>query len=267
MRFFIFLSAILIVFTSALAQPAVTVDQNDIGYTLSNGTITALISKKSGDLISMKYNGVEMLATMMGKDGQPDLKTDPPGANTRGFAPFTDHQYGFWSHDATSTHSDAKITIDPATNGGERAEVSVKGYSDGKPMGKGPGGGFISDIEIRYCLARGDSGIYTYCVFEHQPDYGDSSLGEARFCVKLNNDFDWMLVDRHHNFLYPQSAERGDDKYNYTTVQYDHPAFGWASTTKNVGFFFVNASVEYLTGPPTKVEFLCHRDRSPPPAC
>ena len=96
-------------------------------------------------------------------------------------------------------------------------------------------------------MGRGDSGIYTYCVFEHQPDYGDSSLGEARFCVKLNNDFDWMLVDRHHNFLYPQSAEAGDDKYNYTSVQYEHPAFGWASTTKNVGFFFVNASVEALS--------------------
>jgi rhamnogalacturonan endolyase len=243
-----------------VASAAVTLTEDDTTYTLDNGIVRALVSKNSGDLISMQYKGMEMLATVMGPDGRPDLKVDPTGHNVRGFAPFTDHQYGFWSHDASSTNTVSKVTIDPAANSGTRAEVSIKGLSNGKPMGAGPGGGFISDIEIRYALGSGDSGVYTYSIFEHHPDYPDSSLGEARFCAKLNNVFDWMLVDQHHNFLYPQSQERGDNKYNYTSVQFDHPAFGWASTTKNVGLFFVNASVEYLTGPPTKVEFLCHRD-------
>jgi rhamnogalacturonan endolyase len=238
----------------------VTVTATDVGYVLDNGIVRALVSSKSGDLISLQYKGKDMLATVMGPDGQPDLKTDPPGANTRGFAPFTDHQYGFWSHDTTSPNTTARISIDPATNNGDRAEVAMKGLSNGNPMGAGPGGGFISDIEIRYALGRGDSGVYTYSIFEHQPDYPNSTLGEARFCAKLNSFFDWMLVDQHHNFLYPASAERGDDKYNYTTVQFEHPAFGFASTTANVGFFIVNPSAEYLTGPPTKVEFECHRD-------
>jgi rhamnogalacturonan endolyase len=264
LRFLRFVAATLVLLVLAAASRAqsapVTVYEDAVGYTLDNGIIKALISKSSGDLISMKYNGLEMMATVTNPDGTPDLKTDPPGRNTRGFAPFTDHQYGFWSHDASSPNTTAKLTIDPSTNGGQRAEVSIKGLSNGKPMGAGPGGSFISDIEIRYALGRGESGVYTYCIFEHQPDYGDSSLGEARFCCKLSPVFDWMLVDRHHNMLYTAAMERGDDKYNYTSVQYDHPAFGWASTTKNVGFFFVNASVEYLTGPPTKVEFLCHRD-------
>jgi rhamnogalacturonan endolyase len=51
------------------------------------------------------------------------------------------------------------MTIDPTKNGGARAEVSMKGISGGKPMGAGPGGSFISDVEIRYSLGRGDSGI------------------------------------------------------------------------------------------------------------
>src|ERR1700677_188236 len=107
-RSFIFIAAMLSLTVAGWAQSSVAISETDATYTLDNGIISALVSKKSGDLISMKYNGVEMLATIMGKDGQPDLVTDPPGANVRGFAPFTDHQYGFWSHDATSPHSVTK---------------------------------------------------------------------------------------------------------------------------------------------------------------
>lgn len=243
---------------------AVTVTEDANMFTLDNGIVTAMVSKKSGDLVSMKYRGLEMFATVKKPDGTPDVETDPPGDPGRGRG-MTDHMYGFWSHDAVAARSETKVTIDPSKNGGERAEVSVKAFSDGKNLGFGPGAGpdgnFAADIDIRYTLGRGESGIYTYCEFDHKAEYPDASMGEARFCTKLNEFFDWMLVDSARNRLYPADAERnGDNKYNYTAVQWEHPAFGWASTSRNVGFFFVNASVEYLTGPPTKVEFLCHRD-------
>ncbi|HVU39350.1 MAG TPA: polysaccharide lyase family protein, partial [Opitutales bacterium] len=98
------------------------------------------------------------------------------------------------------------------------------------------------------------------CVFEHQPAYSATTITEARFCVKLADMFDWMLVDDtpHRNKLYPKEAR--ENKYDYTVVQFDHPAYGWASTTKDVGFFLLNPSLEYMSGGPTKVEFLCHRD-------
>jgi rhamnogalacturonan endolyase len=55
----------------------------------------------------------------------------------------TDHQYGFWSHDAMGPRGSgdaiARVTIDPKSNGGARAEVSVKGISRGRKMGTGPG--------------------------------------------------------------------------------------------------------------------------------
>ena len=38
---------------------------------------------------------------------------------------------------------------------------------------------------IRYALDRGSSGIYTYTILEHKPDYPYTSLGEARYAVKL----------------------------------------------------------------------------------
>ena len=241
----------------------VTLTEDASAYTLSNGIVTARVDKTSGDLLSMKYKDMEMLGTVAGSDGLPDVKFDKPGANSRGFGPFTDHQYGFWSHDTDGPNPTIdKVTIDPKSNGGERAEVSMKGISGGKPMGAGPGGSFISDIEIRYSLGRGDSGIYTYSIFDHQPEYPASVLGEARFCTKLADMFDWMSVGPKWNKPYPKAAPGSahEDKYDFTADQFDSPAFGWSSTTKHVGIWFLNPSVEYLSGGPTKVEFLGHRD-------
>ena len=247
---------------SKSAAGSVTLAEDGSAYTLSNGIVTARIDKKSGDLLSMRFKDTEMLATIFGADGLPDTTVDKPGANLRGGGHrYTDHQYGFWSHDTDGPHTIDVITIDPKSNGGERAEVSIKGISDGKPMGAGPGGNFISDVEIRYTLERNRPGLYTYSIFEHKPEYPASSLGEARFCVKLNDFFDWMSVGPKYNKLYPK-AQPGEheDKYDFTADQFENPAFGWSSTTKNVGFWFLNPSVEYLSGGPTKVEFLGHRD-------
>ena len=249
------------------AQPAVTLTEDATYYTLANGIVTARIAKDSGDLVSLRYRDTELLATILGPDGEPDLKADPPGANGRGFGAFTDHQYGFWSHDAMgprgTTPAVDRVTIDPTANGGERAEVSILGVSGGRKMGTGPGsnaqGNFIADVEIRYALGRGDSGLYTYSIFTHRPEYPASSLTEARFCAKLGDFFDWMSVSPKINFAFTKELHEGD-KYIYTADQFENRAFGWSSTTRHLGFWEINPTVEYLSGGPTKVEFLCHRD-------
>lgn len=253
---------------AASESAAVTLTEDDATYTLANGIVTAQVAKASGDLVSFRYKGTEMLATFLTPEGEPDLERDPPGYNPNGLNPrMTDHQYGFWSHDAMGPKDTApaigRVTIDPGSNSGERAEVAIKGISNGRKMGTGPGasadGQFISDIEIRYALGRGESGVYTYCIFEHPAEYAQTTIGEARFCAKLNEFFDWMSVAPHRNKHYPKDLREGD-KYVYTVVQSENPAFGWSSTTKNVGFWIVNPTVEYLSGGPTKVEFLGHRD-------
>jgi len=254
-----------------VAPPPVTVQEDAETYTLDNGLVVARVAKASGDLVSLRYRDLEMLATLMTTNGEPDLQRDPPGYNPNGLnRRFTDHQYGFWSHDAMGPIDTgpamATVTIDPKSNGGARAEVSIKGVSNGRKMGTGPGapadGQFVSDIEIRYTLGRGESGVYTYSIFEHTPDYPLTSLGEARFCAKLNDYFDWMSVAPHRNKHYPKGLREGD-KYVYTVVQWENPVFGWSSTTRNVGFYILNASMEYMSGGPTKVEFQGHRDTNP----
>lgn len=253
------------------ANQDVRLTEDSATYVLSNGIVTARIAKASGDLVSLRYKELEMLATFLTPDGLPDLQKDPPGANPNGLnRGMTDHQYGFWSHDAMGPRGTApaiiKVTIDPAKNGGDRAEVSVKGVAEGRKMGTGPGaspeGQFAADVEIRFTLGRGDQGIYTYCIFEHKPQYPYTQLGEARFCAKLNEFFDWMSVDANRDFHYPKDLVAGD-KYIYTAPIHDNPAFGWSSTTKNVGFYIINPSMEYMSGGPTKVEFMGHRDTNP----
>jgi len=221
----------------------VTVAEDDSTFTLANDIVTARVDKKSGDLVSLLYKGAETLASNSGHSG------------------------GYWSHDATGgVRTLTRITIDPVANEGERGEVSVKGVSGGRKMGHGPGsaagGDFPADIEIRYALGRGDSGVYTYCIFDHLPGYPAASLTEARYCAKLADPFDWMTLDGQRSLSYPKSLHEGD-KYIYTAVQFDHPVYGWSSTAQHVGFWLINPSVEYLSGGPTKAEFLCHRDTTP----
>lgn len=225
---------------SAEEGGSVTLHEEANTFILSNGTVTATILKTNGDIRSLKYKGTEVF-------------TDQSG-----------HAGGYWSHDTTGGKDlVTKVTISPVDNGGERAEVSVKGISGGIKMGHGPGasrdGDFPADIEIRYALGRGDSGIYTYCVFDHLPEYDSASMTEARFAVKLADFFDWMSIDEQRNLHYPETI-RGEDKYVYTALQSENRAFGFSSTTRNIGFYFINPSIEYLSGGPTKPEFLCHRD-------
>src|SRR5215467_6969379 len=112
----------------ALPGADVTVSQNANSFILDNGIITAQVSKRSGDLTSLKYKKLELLETGSGRS------------------------WGYWSHDASRGERTVRITIDPARNHGERGEVSIKGIAGGRQMGSGPGGSVIADIEIRYAL-------------------------------------------------------------------------------------------------------------------
>jgi rhamnogalacturonan endolyase len=226
-------------------SPSVTISENASNFVISNGIITAQVAKRNGDLRSLVYQGIETL-------------TDRSG-----------HAGGYWSHDAgDGIAHQSSISIDPGTNGGERGEVSIKAISGGRRMGHPAGlpagaeGDFPADIEIRYALGRGESGLYTYSILDHKPEYPAGSMGEARFCAKLAEIYDWLSVDDKRNKYYPHVAP-GEDKYVYTAIQSENLAYGWSSTKQKIGWWLINPTIEYLSGGPTKVEFLCHRDTTP----
>jgi hypothetical protein len=62
---------------------AVTVVEDASAYVLSNGAVSARVDKKSGDLLSVRFKEMEMLSTIFGPDGLPDVAIDKPGSGLK----------------------------------------------------------------------------------------------------------------------------------------------------------------------------------------
>ena len=232
----------------AVAKPEVnapvTLTDDGGSWTMNNGIVKATINKNNSRLTSLVFHGVE---TMAGG--------------------------GYWEQ-TPGPQAAKSITIDPASNGGERAEVDMKGTGQ-------------MNIEARYTLQRGMSGIYVYAVFSHKASSPAAREGESRYITKLSHDFNWISVDADRNMLEctPQDWGRGvvihakeqrilstgyyknsvEHKYSYNAVQYKIPAYGWSSTKDHVGVWFINPTTEYLSGGASKLELVCHFDANDNP--
>lgn len=243
------------------AQTPVEVHDDGVAFTMSNRYLTARVNKSTGDLISLQYRGLELMGFVSG------------------------HHAGYWEQNPSrAARLTAAVTIDPHSNGGERAEVSIKGFADGKSItGSAGRGGMIADLEIRYTLGREDHGIYTYAIFSHAASYGQTQIGESRYGAKLNAKvFDWLSIDAQRNALMPTGSDwdhgsplnmkearrlttgtykgRVEHKYDYCAQQFLIPAFGWSGTKQHVGLYLINPSMEFLSGGATKVELTGHLD-------
>lgn len=247
---------------AALREPAagasdapVKVGENASAFILDNGPVTAEIDKQSG-AFRLRYNGLPVV--------------------TR----------GYWSQVGRSSAGDiarlgtkhsAHVRIDPATNGGARAEVSCRFEYDGKSAG------LPCNVDIRYALGRADHGIYAYAIWTHKPGSPDFSVGEGRMALKLNPDvFDYLAINANRHGVLPSGydwdhgeplnmkevrrittgpfAGRVEHKYDYSAILADTPAYGWCGTKQRVGVWMINPSIEYLAGGPTKVELTGHLD-------
>jgi rhamnogalacturonan endolyase len=245
--------ALVVVLTSgASAQPAahplpkvekitasapVTLTDNGASWTLDNGIVKATVTKRDGNLTSLVYRGMEMLGRAK------NWEQTPSGSVT------------------------SRVTIDPAANGGVRAEVAVKGVNP-RSM----------DIESRFTMERGASGFYTYDEYTHPASYPFVHVGENRFILEnLNPTFDWLSVDKDRNMLMSHAPEDHtihakeqsiyasgiyknsvEHKYSYNALMYKLTAWGWSSTKDHIGVYFINPSNEYIGGGPDKLDLIDH---------
>jgi rhamnogalacturonan endolyase len=239
--------------------PAKPVSLTDSGqtFTLDNGLVSARIQKRTGTLVSLRYEGLELLA-----QGQ-------PGANG-----------GYWSsvgRGRPGSRYAGVVRIDPESNGGARAEISCELHNDPQSPAT------PVDADYRYTLGRGERCLYVYAVLRHKPGFPAFGVGEARYCLKLNPDvFDYLSVDADRRRLMPNGYDwdhgaplnvkearrmttgihkgEPEHKYDYSAVLSETPAYGWSSTQHNVGLWLINPSLEYLGGGPTKAELTGHLD-------
>ena len=222
----------------------VTLTDNGDSWTLDNGIVKLAVAKRDGNVSALVYHGVSIITR--GREWE----QTPSGA-------------------VTST-----VTIDPAKNGGERAEVAVKGVNSGGTGGRGGG----MDIETRITMERGTSGFYTYDEYTHKASYPFVHVGENRFILEdINPDFDWLSVGKDRNMLMSKEPEDHtihakeqsiytsgiyansvEHKYSYNALMYKLQAWGWSSTKDHIGVYFINPSNEYIGGGPDKLDLIDH---------
>ena len=225
----------------------VTLTDNGGTWTLENGIVKVTVNKKNGSLTSVVYRGVETLSPTV-------WPPTPSGSQTPS-----------WRPPASGTVTPS-VTIDPAKNGGERAEVAAKGV-DGR-----------MDIELRYTLERGLSGFYSYAEFSHPASYPAAGEGESQFILQLDPSFNWFTVDADRNMLVPSMQDLFDGvvihapeqkilstgyyknsvehKYTYAGVMYKIPAWGFFSPKNHIGAYFINPSIEYIGGGASKLDLI-----------
>ena len=99
-----------IVTTSCSTLPKATLIEDVETYTMDNGIITARISKVTGDLVSLRYHDMEMLATDLKPDFIPQIKGHEPVNNPNWKEPLIGgHAHAYWSHDAMGVKGSAPI--------------------------------------------------------------------------------------------------------------------------------------------------------------
>ncbi len=237
--------------------PAVTVSDNGSTVTLNNGIVSIVISKSDAHISSMNYQGTNLLAG--GSDG----------------GEF------YWSWNQPNYQNPVvtqySVVQDPAGNGGTVAEVDLFSQWNGNSSDA------ALDVDIHYFLVQGSSGFYASAIISHPASYPDNPGGEFRMVGYLSPAFNWLSVDNQRNRLMPLAStpsvavtgapkefqlwtagiQEGqyDCKYGYSADLCDENAWGWSSTSNNVGLWMTVPSREYYNGGPMKRELMCHDDQ------
>jgi rhamnogalacturonan endolyase len=232
--------------------PVTATDHGDT-VTLDNGIVSIVITKASGTIATWTYSGQNLLS----------------GGNEGGKV--------YWELEAgNGTYT---LSVDPATNGGKQAEVRIHTTGSTNNL----------DVDIDYALLQGSSGFYATGILSHPTSYGAVSGGEWRANVYNGTIFDWLSVDAMRNKescspadLAASVAVAGapkevtqlttgiykgqyECKYSYSADVADQDAWGWSSTSQNVGMWVTKPSGEYYNGGPKKRELMCNMATGPGP--
>lgn len=254
--FHIFLCVLLYV-DSSVAE-GVSLSQDGRFFRMSNGVLSTTIEKRTGRVTSAKLGGRDLLG-----EGS-----------------------GYWSMSASSANSRIEgfghstkqfVSIDPATNDGERAEVVCHFH------GSGLDGAYPGPAEIRYAVDRHSNTLYATAILSHGVGDAPFRMGEGRFVMKMDGGiFNHLTIDQDRNQVMPSGRDWGagtplnmkevrrmttgirkgwaEHKYSYSAMLGKVPAYGWVGTKEPFGVWLINPSVEYIAGGPTKMELTAHLD-------
>ena len=225
----------------------VTLSTTATTATISNGVIQAIIEKSTGRVTSYKLNGFQMVdpanPIYYSMDGGADFDV-PSGC-----------VYSLIS--SSSNH----------------VEISCK-----RTWNASAGYKHNFDIDLRYVLRRGDTGLYAFAILDHPASYPAASVGEWRIVWKLPRDsttftFERAYVDDLRNWEMPSvydyqnaspsaigeivklntgvMAGKYDGKYTYAARYSEIGTWGHASHIAKKGVWFVLGGHDYFNDGPT----------------
>jgi rhamnogalacturonan endolyase len=235
-----FIPAILLL--ASLHASPVTLEQKDDLAILSNGLITATVSKTGASIRSLRFRDTEFIRQNRGgayysMDGGKTFRVP--------------RDCTFRIHHQTPEMIDIAMT------------QSWKGHAQ------------AVDIEIHYVIQTGISGLHTYAIVRHPADYPATRFGEWRMVWKLPDDLlDTICVDRLRFRKMPTAADfanakptgiseivqlttgpwagKFDCKYDYNADYHVTPFWGHADSRSGLGAWMVFGSHEWFNDGPTK---------------
>ncbi|OWM67696.1 hypothetical protein CDL15_Pgr019197 [Punica granatum] len=235
---------------------------------MDNGIVQVTLSNPEGIVTGISYNGIDNLL---------EVRNDE---SNRGYWDLV------WNAQPSSTGKFDVIegtSFEVVVEYEDQVEISFKRTWDSSQEGKM----VPLNIDKRFVMLRGNSGFYSYAIYEHLKDWPAFSLGETRIAFKLRQDkFHYMaMADNRQRFMplpedrspprgqqlaYPEAvllvnpiepSLRGevDDKYQYSCDNKDSRVHGWICTNDSpVGFWLITPSNEFRTGGPVKQNLTSH---------
>ncbi len=245
--------ALLLEATNASAAPLpVQITQEAGRVVLSNATVSATIDSENAQVLSIEYDGHEMVS----RTGR--------------------HRNIYFSRDGGADYE----TLPHCTGSIANRSPEMIDYACKHTYSPGAGDKHAWDVEVHFVLRAGVNGLYVYTVNTHPASYPDLSVVEWRMVWSTpetpNDWLDTICVDqaRHWKIPSPEDfaraiavpgapkevtqltsgswAGRYDCKYMYAASYAEIGCWGFASADKHLGAFVVLPSTEFFNDGPNK---------------
>ncbi|XP_057980277.1 probable rhamnogalacturonate lyase B [Malania oleifera] len=146
------------------------------------------------------------------------------------------------------------------------------------------GSGIPLNIDKRFIMLAGQTGFYSYGIYERLQGWPDLDIDQTRIVFKLRQSkFRYMALSDERQRIMPQAQDREagkplaypeavllsnstnavyrgevDDKYMYSCPNKDNRVHGWISYNPNIGFWIITPSNEFRTAGPVKQDLTSH---------